>query len=471
MFYKKEYSKIFYSFKGVLCYLVWTINDIIVWYLTFWLLTKYLVPLTPDLAMKIVLIIPVPMTFITHYYTFMMLNKLILFAPIKLKFSEKHKAMVGILLLIFQLLVSVYLGISHDKMYEIQPYIAPLVCMVYPLIIGSIKAIQLKMILAYDVEIIYEFLSLNLASLPYRFLYLNIDLPIIAAGVLIIKFSYKIFFYVIMFIPCIYHWKTKILRKYKSSPVEAIKETDNEENLDKSNDFDESNGNILKRENSIMLPNIQRPSVSFIAGFEEHNQLQNDNTVFENKKLEDDIKSIQDHDEPKLINSSDTNPQAGIENKIDDSSRKISDWNKLSHGRSDHSVESSDIDIKVKAHLDEKLWRDVSYKFFFQQTFDIGDAIGALIIIVLLRTLEKPPLKEKEHSQYQLLFWEVIIECILELIFTMLARPIIRKVTVLSDFSPSKYAKCVLKKNLIYFSLLSIITYPLLLFIVINLNK
>ena len=71
----------------------------------------------------------------------------------------------------------------------------------YPIVIGSIKSVQMKMVRMFDVEELYEFLSLNLGAFPYRFLYLGIDSYLIAALIIAIKFIYKTLTYVIFYLP------------------------------------------------------------------------------------------------------------------------------------------------------------------------------------------------------------------------------------------------------------------------------
>jgi len=53
----------------------------------------------------------------------------------------------------------------------------------------------------YDVETIYEFLSLGMAAFPYRFLFLSVDLPTIAAFLAGVKFVYKTIVYFMIYSP------------------------------------------------------------------------------------------------------------------------------------------------------------------------------------------------------------------------------------------------------------------------------
>lgn len=44
---------------------------------------------------------------------------------------------------------------------------------------------------------IYEMLSLSFAALPYRFLYLQIESPIVVGGLFIVKLSMKVFNFIL----------------------------------------------------------------------------------------------------------------------------------------------------------------------------------------------------------------------------------------------------------------------------------
>ena len=101
------------------------------------------------------------------------------------------KSCIGVELLLIQLVVAVYLGAFYDLTNQKVALAAPLIWVMYPIVIGSIKSVQMKMIRMFDVEELYEFLSLNLGAFPYRFLYLGIDSYLIAALIIAIKFIYK----------------------------------------------------------------------------------------------------------------------------------------------------------------------------------------------------------------------------------------------------------------------------------------
>ena len=62
---------------------------------------------------------------------------------------------------------------------------------------------------------------------------------------------------------------------------------------------------------------------------------------------------------------------------------------------------------------------------------------------------------------------EVGAEFVIEIIFSLLIIPIIRKHTVLKEFNPTSAAKGTIKVEIVYLAFLSIITYPLMLFMIL----
>lgn len=68
----------------------------------------------------------------------------------------------------------------------------------------------------YDVETIYEFLSLGLAAFPYRFLFFSVDLPIVAIVIVCIKFTYKTIGYFVVYLPCSIRLKKRFSKKEKA---------------------------------------------------------------------------------------------------------------------------------------------------------------------------------------------------------------------------------------------------------------
>ena len=94
--------------------------------------------------------------------------------------------------------------------------------------------------------------------------------------------------------------------------------------------------------------------------------------------------------------------------------------------------------------------------------------LGALIIVLILKGLSKGAIGDLSSEQFQVFVVELSVEFWWELIFSISIKPIIRKFTVLKTFEPSKVAKTILIKNIGYFILLSIMTYPLLLYVMLS---
>ena len=129
---------------------------------------------------NILAITPLLLAFLTHFLLFYLLS-LLMFKERKEGFMNILKSCTGVELLLIQLIISVYLGAFYDLTSQKAAFAAPIIWVMYPIIIGSIKSLQMKVIRVFDVEQFYEFLSLNLGAFPYRFLYLGIDSYAIAA--------------------------------------------------------------------------------------------------------------------------------------------------------------------------------------------------------------------------------------------------------------------------------------------------
>ena len=63
---------------------------------------------------------------------------------------------------------------------------------------------------------------------------------------------------------------------------------------------------------------------------------------------------------------------------------------------------------------------------------------------------------------------EIGIEFILEILWTILIIPVIKKHTILKNFSPSASARLIIEKELGYLAVMSIITYPMMLFMILR---
>ena len=128
---------------------------------------------------------------------FNLANKLMLRIKISFKILHKVYAILSTEFLILELMAAVYLGYAFSVIYAINQYLALSVWVSYPIVIGVIKKLQEKFIKEFHIEEIFEFMALNIAAFPYRFIYLTIDSPFPATGVLAIKFSYKSLNYIV----------------------------------------------------------------------------------------------------------------------------------------------------------------------------------------------------------------------------------------------------------------------------------
>lgn len=110
---------------------------------------------------------------------------------------------------------------------------------------------------------------------------------------------------------------------------------------------------------------------------------------------------------------------------------------------------------------------EVSLKFFIQQLLDIGDLFGTFIIFIVLREMDAGTFAQLKRDHARLFMIEVGGEIILEFIWMLSIIPLIKRFTMIKDFKPSAAALPVLKKDLIYLALLSIITYPTTLYMLL----
>lgn len=61
----------------------------------------------------------------------------------------------------------------------------------------------------------------------------------------------------------------------------------------------------------------------------------------------------------------------------------------------------------------------------------------------------------------------ILIEILLEFLWTLISVPLIRKITILKEFRPSVAALPMIKKDIAYLAVLSIMTYPMMLFMIL----
>lgn len=112
--------------------------------------------------------------------------------------------------------------------------------------------------------------------------------------------------------------------------------------------------------------------------------------------------------------------------------------------------------------------QETSLRFFFQQLFDIGDLIGTIVIFGLLRLFKINPAADLSLKQSWMFTIGLLAEFVAEIIWTILIIPLIKKFTVMKDFKPSGAAIPVFKKEVIYLLVLSIMTYPMTMFMIIS---
>ena len=158
-----------------------------------------------------VMVMPVATIYWVHFGLFYLINFIMLRINISFKSIQKLYAVLATEFIILELMAAVYLGYAFSVVYNINQYLALCLCISYPIVIGTIKKLQEKFIKEFHIEEIFEFMALNVAAFPYRFIYLSIDSPLPAAGVLIIKFTYKSLSYIVVWIPKI----RKILKRLK----------------------------------------------------------------------------------------------------------------------------------------------------------------------------------------------------------------------------------------------------------------
>jgi hypothetical protein len=109
-----------------------------------------------------------------------------------------------------------------------------------------------------------------------------------------------------------------------------------------------------------------------------------------------------------------------------------------------------------------------SQKFFYQQFLDFWDILAALIIVIILRQFDDNSVSELKSKFYILFIFESSAELVWEAIFTVLILCITNRWTVLKDFSPLKFTKKGFKENLVYFTVSSLLIFPLFIYIMFS---
>ena len=177
----------FFTTKSFMIFLMWLFVDIIAGITLMFIIQRYVNESTKkefNLLLNLIAITPLLLAFFVHFAWFYILS-ILFFKEIRERLMNVARSWIGIELLLIQLIVAVYLGATYDLVNANNKYLAPIIWAIYPIVIGSIKGIQMKVVSIFNVEQIYEFLSLNLAAFPYRFLYLGVDSYLLASMIII----------------------------------------------------------------------------------------------------------------------------------------------------------------------------------------------------------------------------------------------------------------------------------------------
>ena len=113
--------------------------------------------------------------------------------------------------------------------------------------LGQSNSLKNKLTEPFQVEEIYEFAALSLASMPYRFVILDIDRFEIAAIIIFIKFTYKLIVDFIVFTKWFIRLKNKLLDKSNQKaqiyPENTPNQSKEEQKVDLDAGFQDQNNN------------------------------------------------------------------------------------------------------------------------------------------------------------------------------------------------------------------------------------
>ena len=100
---------------------------------------------------------------------------------------------------IVQIVVGIDIALIFDFLIRRNKRYLPIMCALYPNIMGAIKGVMEAINDKFELEFKYEiqFLQLLLAGLPYRLLYFEVSEWYIVVPILFIKQCYKFFIYVV----------------------------------------------------------------------------------------------------------------------------------------------------------------------------------------------------------------------------------------------------------------------------------
>ena len=138
-------------------------------------------------------------------------------------------------------------------------------------------------------------------------------------------------------------------------------------------------------------------------------------------------------------------------------------WNKentnninLDNSNLEHTprLHNETLEVKHKDEDIEELNEEIAEKFYFHQLFDIGDILGFWGVVILLKLFKKDPINSIPNSTFYIFIGELIVELVLEWIFSLILSPIVRKVTDMKNFEPSRSARKTITTNAVSYSLI-----------------
>ena len=134
------------------------------------------------------------------------------------------------------------------------------------------------------------------------------------------------------------------------------------------------------------------------------------------------------------------------------------------------STKSKSTEVSLVGRMKQS--KEQSQKFFYQQFLDSSDILAALVIVLLLRTLDDNMVSDLDKNQFLLFIYESLTKLVLEFIFTLVTPILVVRYSILSDsdFGPIKHSLKSFMANLSYFTISSLLIYPLFIYISFNLS-
>lgn len=119
----------------------------------------------------------------------------------------------------------------------------------------------------------------------------------------------------------------------------------------------------------------------------------------------------------------------------------------------------------------EEMTREQGQKFFYQQFLDCSDILAALVIVLVLRSFDDNIVSDLDRPAFLLFIYESGVELLLDFLFTIITPFLVMKWSVLKNFHPIRDTKGSFKNNLFYFTVSSLLIFPLFIFIMFNLPQ